>query len=393
MSELFWPGEARAGALFDDDALLAAMTRVETAWLRVLHDAGVARDADPDVLAALPVQTPDDVEAGGNPVIGFVAGLRNRLPDPTARWLHKGLTSQDVLDTALMLCARDAADQILRDARRQVLAARDLAVAHRGSVQAGRTLTQHAVPTTFGLTAANWLTGILDAVEDLVRVPLPMQLGGAAGTLAGVAAVVGDGGAALELADALAAEVGLAESVPWHTSRRPVTRVGDALVACVDACGRIANDVLVRSRPEIGELAEPTPGGSSTMPHKHNPVLSVLIRRAAISAPFPAAALHAAAAAAVDERPDGAWHAEWDPLRTLARHTVVAMSQTADLLEGLVVDVDRMLATASAARADLLAEQHALANEGRDLAGYLGATDLLIAAAVQRADRFVKGDA
>ena len=131
---------------------------------------------------------------------------------------------------------------------------------------------------------------------------------------------------------------GLAARPPWHTSRGAVTRLGDALVGCTDAWGRVAADVTTLARPEIGELREAAVagrGGSSTMPQKQNPVLAVLVRRAAIAAPALAATLHAAAALAVDERPDGAWHVEWATLRTLSRYSVVAAAQTTELLAGL----------------------------------------------------------
>jgi 3-carboxy-cis,cis-muconate cycloisomerase len=293
-----------------------------------------------------------------------------------------------------MLCVREVLDRTLDEMRRQAAALRALAAAHRDTVQAGRTLTQHAVPVTFGLTAANWLSGVLDAAADLdaVRGSLPIQAGGAAGTLAAVTALAGAASTATQVVATFAAELDLVATAPWHTSRRPMTRIGDALVAGVDACGRIANDVLVRSRPEIGELAEATPGGSSTMPQKQNPVLSVLVKRAAVSAPYLAAQLHAAAASAVDERPDGAWHAEWAPLRTLGRLAVVAASQTADLLEGLEVRAERMAATAAAAADDLLAEQRAITGSSGELKGYLGATDALIDAALARADAFLAKD-
>jgi 3-carboxy-cis,cis-muconate cycloisomerase len=388
MSELFWPGDERAGALLSDASLLAAMTRVEVAWLATLRDAGIARDVNPDALT--PPEVLDGVEAGGNPVIPLVAALRESAPEPTRTWVHRGLTSQDVLDTALVLCLRDAIDQIGQDVVRQVAKLRELAHAHRGTVQAGRTLTQHAVPTTFGLAAARWLDGIVEAAIELRAVPFPVQAGGAAGTLAAVATLTGSADAALRLVDAFAADLNLEPAAPWHTNRRPITRIGDALTTCVDADGVVANDVLVRSRPEIGELSEAAPGGSSTMPHKQNPVLSVLVKRAAIAAPFHAAQLHAASAGAVDERPDGAWHVEWAALRTLGRLAATAASQTADLLEGLVVHPDRMTANAAASSDELLAEQRSIAGGADDLAGYLGATDVLIARAIERADSFLK---
>lgn len=387
MTELFWPGDSRAGDLLTDEALLAAMSRAELAWLRALDAVGVAAGAAPDALPVVTVaDIVDQVEVGGNPVIPFVATLRARLPEPAAHWVHRGLTSQDVLDSALMLCVCDVRDRVLDAVRRQVTTLRTLADAHRDSVQAGRTLTQHAVPTTFGLTAAGWLTGVLDAAQVLAEVPLPVQAGGAAGTLAAVVALAGDASSAQRLVETFAASLGLAAASPWHVNRRPITRVGDALVTGVDAWAHIANDVLVRARPEIGELSEGRPGGSSTMPHKQNPVLSVLVRRTGIAAPFAAAQLHAAAAASVDERSPGPWHAEWPALRSLGRMAVVAAEQTADLLDGLVVHADRMRATALAAAADLLAEQRAIVGADGGLESYLGAANVLIDQAILRAD-------
>jgi 3-carboxy-cis,cis-muconate cycloisomerase len=205
---------------------------------------------------------------------------------------------------------------------------------------AGRTLTQWALPITFGDKLAGWQAGLAEAVGDLEGLTFPVQVGGPVGTTR-------------EGAGELANRLGLAAVAAWHTQRRPVTRAGDALVAATDACGRIARDVLALSRPEIGELSEARGGGSSSMPHKANPVLSVLVRRAALTTPQLAATLHLAAADQVDERADGAWHAEWDTLRLLARRTAVATSQTAELLEGLQVHPDRMktnLETAEEAR-------------------------------------------
>jgi 3-carboxy-cis,cis-muconate cycloisomerase len=186
--------------------------------------------------------------------------------------------------------------------------------------------------------------------------------------------------------------LGLQGGTPWHSTRGRVTRTGDALVGCTDAWGRIANDVLTLSRPEIGELSEGTGGGSSTMPHKANPVLSVLVRRAALTGPMAAAQLHLAAAEADDERPDGAWHTEWATLRDLARRTVVAASQTTELLAGLQVHPGRMKDNLAAALPGVLAEQRAMAElaghePGDDPAGYLGLSSTVIAATIDRARR------
>lgn len=400
MSDLFWPGDDRAGELFADPALLAAMVRVEAAWLDALTTAGVAGLEAADDLSGL--AGPDDVAdlaatagVGGNPVIPLVSLLRERLRarNPAAAgWLHEGLTSQDVLDTALMLCTGDLIARLRAEHAAQVATLVELVRRYRAAPMAGRTLTQHAVPITFGLKAATWLTGVLDAADDLGAVELRAQFGGAAGTLAGPTVLAARAGLpdppvrAVEVASAAAAALGLRAGPPWHTSRAPVTRIGVALVGCTDAWGRIAADVLTLSRPEIGELAEGTGGGSSTMPHKANPVLSVLVRRAALAAPGLVAQLHLAAADARDERPDGAWHLEWAALRDLGRRTATAAAQATDLLSGLRVDPDRMRATLEAAASDVLAERTRLVpGAAGGVTDYLGATDLIIDAVLDRA--------
>jgi 3-carboxy-cis,cis-muconate cycloisomerase len=401
MTDLFWPGDGRAGALMSDWALLTAMELVENAWLDALVEHKIAPvEAQAEIRGLLGESDlgalADGAEAGGNPVIGLVEMLRRRLSSEPARWLHRGLTSQDVLDTALMICLRDVIDRLDDEMGGQVEGLRRLVSEHRSTSMVGRTLTQHAVPITFGLKAANWLTGLLDAEEALagVRSRLQVQLGGAAGTLAASTELAHLRGlsepaqVSWQLVESVASSLGLVLSVPWHTSRSVVTAAGDALVGCTDAYGRIAADVATLSRPEIAELAEGTGGGSSTMPQKHNPVLSVLIRRSALTGPPLASTLHFAAATNVDERPDGSWHAEWATLRDLARRTVVAASQASELITGLLVDQDRMAANLAAA-AGIEAEQQSMV----DLAGgepskdYLGATELIIDRVLARADQ------
>ena len=320
MGELFWPGADRSGALFGDRAFLEAMVRVESAWV--------------GVELAVP-QAGLDAESGGNPVIALVEQLRRSHPDVA---VHEGLTSQDVLDTALMLLLRDAVAAVVGDLDRAVEALARLADEHGETPMTGRTLTQAALPITFGAKVGVWRAGLAQATADLEALTFPVQVGGPVGTLR-------------EGAEELAGGLGLALAPCWHTQRRPVTRAGDALVTATDACGRLARDVLVLARPEVGELSEAVGGGSSSMPHKANPVLSVLVRRAALTTPMLAATLHLAAADQVDERADGAWHAEWDTLRLLARRTAVAVSQTAELVAGLTVHPDRMAANLAAAEA------------------------------------------
>ena len=412
MSDLFWPGDERAGSLMTQEALLDAMVAVEEGWLAALVSAGVApASAKADLVGLVggvdieAVAT--DAEAGGNPVIPLLRLLRQRIrPVNTdaATWLHRGLTSQDVVDTALMLCTRDVLDRVDVELAAQVSALSTLADLHRGSLMVGRTLTQHAVPITFGLKASGWLDGVLDAADAVrsARSSLPVQVGGAAGTLSAAVNLARAGEAADPVAvteglvTTLAAGLGLAARRSWHTSRGVVTRVGDALVSCTDAWGRVAADVTTLSRPEIGELGEPVEagrGGSSTMPQKQNPVLSVLVRRAAIAAPGLGATLHTASALAVDERPDGAWHAEWATLRTLSRYAVVAAAQSTELLAGLRVDAGRMRERVAAEADSLLAERRSIGGPEADPdpATYLGVTGATIDAALSRAGAYLEG--
>lgn len=403
MTNLLWPGDHRAGEHMTDDALLGSMVAVESAWLGALTAAGLvpAGCADANLWNLV---THSDCEAlavtaedGGNPVIGLVRLLRQRAEPAVAPWIHRGLTSQDVLDSGLMLAVRGVADDLITSLREQVSALSDLAARHRVTPMVARTLTQHAAPTTFGVKAAGWLNGVVDAFERVAALTTPIQIGGAAGTLAAtteLAALLTDtadpAGVSAELAANTATALGLVPRPPWHTARAPVTAAADAFVGCTDSWGRIASDVVTLARPEIAELAEPATGdrgGSSSMPHKRNPVLSILIRRTAISAPPLAATLHTAAALADDERPDGAWHAEWDTLRTLGRRAVVAGSHTAELLTGLTVHAQRMAENLDAA--DVLGEQRAIA----ELAGkepspsYFGAAETLIDESLNRAAR------
>ena len=384
MSRLLTPGSHRAEGTVDDTALVAAMLRVEAAWVRALATVGALdKDAAEAVarvasewqvdLAALATGT----EAAGNPVVPLVAGLRAEVDDRLGRIVHRGLTSQDVLDTALVLLSRDALLHVRADLTRSTRTLAALADEHRATVMTGRTLTQYAAPVTFGLKAAQWLAGLLDALDQVGHSldRLPVQCGGAAGTLSLVAELTDDPVAA---AQAFADELGLAwPGLPWHTNRGPVLRVGDALVRSCDAAGVIATHVALLSRPEIAEVREgavPGRGGSSTMPHKRNPVLSVLVRSAALQAPLLGAQLHLAAGTAVDERPDGAWHSEWPALQRLLELSVTAASQTAELVAGLEVERAAMAARVEQAKDDLLAERGGDGEPG----DYLGAADRFI---------------
>lgn len=379
-----------------DEAFFTALVDVENAWLAVLVEQGVAPAPAAADVSALVERTDataigEQAEKDGNPVSGLVALLRSRADGDTARWLHRGLTSQDVLDTALMLCLRDALGMLREQLAAQVRALTALVQAHRDEPLLARTLTQAALPGTAGLKFAVWLGAVLDAADTLEGVPAPaVQAGGAAGTLAATTELTGSPDAALAMAEALAAKLALAPALPWHTSRSRLTRAGDALVTCCDAWGHLANDVAVGAR--AGELTEGSGGGSSTMPHKNNPVLTVLLRRAALTAAPLAATLHAASAASVDERSDGGWHAEWATLRTLVRTTVVAAAQATDLLTGLRFDAARARANLAAAEG-IDAEQLTMAQlaDHPPAATYTGATDQLVDAALRRAAAYLKG--
>lgn len=402
-SDLLWPGMHRAGDLFTSAALAAALVRVEGAWCEVLESAGLAPAGTASAVRsyAVPAQelpaVATEAEGGGNPVIPVLARLREHVragAPEAAGWVHAGLTSQDVLDTALVLSLRDCLDVVAAELDAQVAGLAALAQAHRDTLMVARTLGQPALPTTFGARVAGWLRGLLAARSAVLqcRAALPVQAGGAAGTLAATAEVcraagsagsAGSAGAARRLVGDLAALLGLRDAAPWHTDRSPVTGAGDALVRVGDALGHLANDIVLQCRPEIGELSEaasPGRGGSSAMPQKRNPVLAVLLRRHAQSAPLLGAQLHLAAAGAVDERPDGAWHTEWAALGELARRTVVAARQASDLLAGLEVHPERMRQHLDAARPAVLSERAVPVLAGLLPGGRVEAVSLLTAA-------------
>ncbi|MFC8948814.1 3-carboxy-cis,cis-muconate cycloisomerase [Streptomyces rochei] len=343
-----WAGSPAADAT-DDRALVRALLDAEAALTRAQAGLGLAPEeaaravteaADPARFDASSLA--ERARGGGNPVIPLVADLTKAVGEEHGPYVHRGATSQDILDSALMLVAARALEPMLADLGRTERALARLAAEHRDTAMPGRTLTQHAVPTTFGLKAAGWRALVLDARDRTaaVRDALPAQLGGAAGTLAAFGAY----GAPdpLALPAAYARELGLcAPLLPWHTLRTPVADLAGCLAFAAGALGKIAADVLTLSRTEIGELAEGSGGGSSAMPHKANPVRSTLIAAAARRAPQLAATLYGSLAAE-DERPAGAWHAEWEPLRDLLRLTGGAARDAAELTEGLQVRPEAM---------------------------------------------------
>lgn len=347
-------------ALTGDRAVLAAILAVEAGWAAVLekHDLAPAGSAAVVAHAADasrydPAGIAVRAQGGGNPVIPLLADLRAQVkaldtgsagaPGVGAlRAVHTSLTSQDVLDTALMLLARNTVSALLADVKGTTAALARLAEQHAETLCVGRSLTQHSLPFTFGLKAAQWFHGLAAAARRLEVLQLPVQTGGAAGTLAaGTVLTAGSATDPFALSDDLASQLGLAATpAPWHTNRLAVTSLGDSLAGVVDAFGKIASDVLFLSRPEVAEVAEPRAPGrgvSSAMPQKQNPVLSVLVRSAALQAPALAAQLHLAAATFNDERPDGAWHSEWPALRQLLALALGAAGHLRELAEGLQV--------------------------------------------------------
>ncbi|MDQ0407562.1 3-carboxy-cis,cis-muconate cycloisomerase [Streptomyces sp. NPDC000349] len=353
-TSLLAPGRAGSptGPATGDRAYLRALLDAEAALTRAQAALGLA----PAGAAAAVTEAAGDparfdvrslaerARSGGNPVIPLVADLTGAVGQEYGPYVHRGATSQDIMDTATMLVAARTLDLLLPDLTRTERALALLAAEHRDTAMPGRTLTQHAVPTTFGLKAAGWRALVLDARDRVaaVRDTLPAQLGGAAGTLAAFGAYgVPD---PMALPAAYAHELGLrAPLLPWHTLRTPVADLAGALTFAAGALGKIAADVLTLSRTEIGEVAEGGGGGSSAMPHKANPVRSTLIAAAARRAPQLAAVLYGSLTAE-DERPAGAWHAEWEPLRDLLRLAGGAARDAAELAEGLRVRPDVMRA-------------------------------------------------
>jgi 3-carboxy-cis,cis-muconate cycloisomerase len=318
----------------------------------------------------------------GTPVPGLLKALRAKLPAEAAAQVHRGATSQDVVDTAAMLVAKRALAPLLDDMAGAGDACASLAERFRDAPMAGRTLLQQALPITFGLEAAGWLTGLDEAQADLTRVrdeSLALQLGGAVGTLASL----GDDG--LAVVRNVARELELAEApLPWHTHRERSVRLACALGEAAGAMGKVARDVELLAQTEVGEAAEgggPGRGGSSTLPHKRNPVGAVAVTACAVRAPGLVATM-LASMAQEHERAAGAWQAEWETLSDLLRLTGSAAAALRELLERLEPDPDRMRANLDATGGLLMTESVVTALTpalGR------GAAQELVSSAAQRA--------
>ncbi len=330
---LFVPDALRDSV--SDRAWLGAMLEAERALARASFRAGLIPELPDAVFSAVGL----DVEAlaregraAGNPVEPLVRHLRGR-----SEHVHHGATSQDVLDTAAALVAREAGKLVHEELTGLAGECARLADEHRDTVMAARTLLQQAVPTTFGLKAARWLVSVAQVRALLADAVLPAQLGGAAGTLA----AFGDRG--LEVLRLYAEALSVEEPVlPWHAERVPVARLGATLAIAAQAVAKIAHDVALLAQTEVGEVREPHGGVSSTMPHKRNPVGSTLARACAAGAQAAAAVL--VTGEHEHERAAGAWHAEWKALSDALALTGAAASWMRSTLSGLEVDAARMRA-------------------------------------------------
>jgi 3-carboxy-cis,cis-muconate cycloisomerase len=367
-SGVFGRGQVDTGSR----AWLRAMLDTEAALARAVERAGLApAGAGAAVTAAAaaaassidPAALGDRAALTGNPVPALVRELTTLAGPDAANAVHRGATSQDIIDTAAMLLARQALAAISADLASAADGCAGLAAAYRDTVMIGRTLLQQAVPVTFGLVAAGWLTGLDEArqrVDEVAARRLAVQFGGAAGTLASLGA---DGPT---VAGLLGAELGLACPVlPWHTDRQRMIDVAAACAGASAALGKIARDVTLLAQSEVGEVREGTGdggpaggvrrGGSSAMPHKQNPVAAIAILGCTRRVPGLVATL-IAAAEQEHQRAAGAWHAEWEPFADLLRLTGSAASWGAELIGGLAVDPERMRANLDATRGLPLAE-------------------------------------
>jgi 3-carboxy-cis,cis-muconate cycloisomerase len=378
---------ARGGvaAAVTDEAWLQAMLDAEAALAGALAGAGVIEAGEAEAIAAACGAERFDAAAiaagaagSGNPVVPLKAALIDAVDGPAAAHVHRGATSQDILDTAAMLVTMRALEPLLEDVAGAAHAAAGLARAHRDTPMAGRTLLQQAVPVTFGLKAAGWLAGLDDArrwLEEIRLERLAAQLGGAAGTLASL------GQAGPAVAAAYAERLGLVEPpTPWHTQRGRIGELASALAVLSGAVAKAARDIVLLSQTEVAEVREGAGGGSSTMPHKRNPVAAICAVACAQQAPGLAATL-LGAMAHEHERAAGPWHAEWRPLGELLRSTGSGVAWLRESLEALEVDPERMRANLDLTGGRLMAERVAAELGGRAVDEALQADDFRAAVA------------
>lgn len=375
-------------AACDEKAMVHAMLAFELALAEVQEASGAVPSGTSQQMRAqlenasfAIAEMAEDITSGGNVAIPFVKQGRAFLAQELKRYWHQGATSQDVVDSALMLLLKPrlaALDSLLVRCR---AAAIGLMETHRDTPMVGRTLMQQALPITFGVKVAHWAVGLEQARRRLRAIELPVQFGGAVGVHSGWD-VQG-----LVWMDALAEKLDLSVPVlPWHTERYPIHALGTALDAVASAAEKLALDVSLLTQTEVGEVVEPSAPGmgeSSSMPHKRNPVRSALIRGAARQVHGHIGVLINAAAQPL-ERGLGEWHAEWAPLVESVLLVEGALEQAAVLLEGLEVYPDSMWRNLGATGGGIMAEPVA-----RLLTPALGADDAkaLSAAAAETSRR------
>ncbi|MGE5158965.1 MAG: 3-carboxy-cis,cis-muconate cycloisomerase [Gemmatimonas sp.] len=358
-------------AACDDVAYLQAMLDFEAALARAEAATGVipqhaAAAISPACKASLfdLDQLAQAATRAGNLAIPLVKALTTEVAKTdaqAARFVHWGATSQDVIDSATMLMLRAGIKVLLADCDRAIAGFAELARLHRNTAMVARTWLQHALPMPFGLKLAEYAAALNRSRQRLKRVQeqtLALQFGGAAGTLA----ALGDKG--LPVAEQLAGELKLPlPEAPWHSHRDRIAEAASTLAILSGTCGKIARDVSLLMQTDVGEAFEPSGegrGGSSTMPHKRNPVAAASALAASTMAPNLAATIFAAQVQE-HERSAGAWHAEWPTLPTLLLVTSGALAAIVDIAEGLEVDDVRMRSNLDLTGGLIMAEAVAMA--------------------------------
>ena len=366
-------------AVCDDATTLQHMLDFEAALARAEAATGVIPKAAVEPIAkACKAETFDIAELAeaatrsGNLAIPLVKALTAQVAKAdaeAARYVHWGATSQDVIDTAAMLSLRAGIDVLLADLDRAIEGFAALARQHRHTAVVARTWLQHALPMPFGLKLAEYAAALHRSKLRLTRLreeTLALQFGGAAGTLA----ALGDKG--LAVSEALARELRLPlPEAPWHTHRDRIAEAASVLAIIAGSCGKIARDISLMMQTDVGEAFEPAGegrGGSSTMPHKRNPVAAASALGAATMAPNLAATIFAAQVQD-HERSAGPWHAEWPTLPALMLVTSGALAAIVDLAEGLEVDAARMRRNLDATHGLIMAEAVSFALGGKDRQG------------------------
>ena len=337
-------------AAFSDEARLHAMLQAEVALAVAEAEAGLVPEALGTALAAVRMQAFDVQALGratalsGVPTIPFVTALQKLLPRELEPFVHKGATTQDIADTALVLMIGAGLELIRADLNRILPALAAMARAHRRTPCIGRTYGQHAAPVSFGFKVAVWATGIAEVAEQgplVRRHMMKASLAGPVGTLS----ALGDKGP--EVLERFARHLNLGcDAISWHTRRDRMAELGAWLARLMGALAKMAGDIAHLASTEVAEVAEPFVkgrGGSSAMPHKRNPMGCTLILAAQEAAPgFVSTLLNAMAAA--HERPAGAWHGEWHALPALFGLASGALREAVALAEGLEIDPARMRA-------------------------------------------------